>query len=130
MIGLDTPFLLRLLRGDPKATAQLRSWQGEELATTEWNLLELEALARADPSSGRERRRAALEKLRRRLTVVPFDERASERFVQAQAAPTSPEELASAAIAAALESRGCTHWVTHGRPPLRGRFWKIRTKSQ
>ncbi len=129
MIGLDTPVLLRILRGDPRATSLLREWAGEELATTYWNLLELESLARLDPSAGREHRRRALDGLRRRLTVLPFDQVAFERFGASQAAPGQAVELITVAIASTLESRGCRLWVTHGRPPLRGRHWKIQVQS-
>lgn len=112
MIGLDTGPLLRLLRGDAKVRARLREWAGEELATTEWNLLELEALARSDPSPGRERRRAALENLRRRISVVPIDEGATHRFVLGHATPRTSEELVRSAMLAALEARGCRLWIT------------------
>ena len=108
MKGIDTAVLLRLLRGDPKVRKLLLSLEGEELATTEWNLLELEALARSDASAGRERRRAALEKLRRRLTVIPIDERAVRHTASLHGSIRGAPQMIEAAILGALESRGCT----------------------
>ncbi len=129
MIGLDTPFLLRVLRGEARARAFLKTVEGEELATTEWNLLELESLAGTDPSPGKERRRASLERLRRRMTVLPIDERAGERFRAAQATPRTPEELTRCALLATLEARGCRLLVTGGAlSPAPGR-WKVRSIS-
>ena len=114
MKGLDTPVLLKLLRGEPAARTLLRSLQGEELATTEWNFLELEALAKLDSTPGRERRRAALEKLRRRLTVLSLDERAVEAAAHQLGRVHHARELIGAAVLATLESRGCTDIYTAG----------------
>jgi len=110
--ALDTPILLRLLRGDEKVRSLLRSFRGEEMATTEWNLLELELALRADARPGRERRRAALAMLRRRLTVLPLDEGASKASGEVRGDPRSPAELIQFAILATLQSRGCDTWVT------------------
>ena len=115
MKGFDTPVLLGLLRGDPVARQLVRRLQGEELATTEWNLLELEILARSDPTPGREHRRAALEKLRRRLTVLPIDQRAVAAVAGMRPSGTLGHSLAVTAILAAMESRGCTEWFTDAK---------------
>jgi predicted nucleic acid-binding protein len=112
--GLDTPILLKLLRGDPAVRTLLRSLKGEELVTTEWNFLELEALAKIDGSPGRERRRAALDSLRRRLTVLPLDERAVVTASARLGRVRHPKELIGAAVLATLESRGCTELLTSG----------------
>jgi hypothetical protein len=116
MKGLDTPLLVRLLRGDPSVRTLIRHLQGEEIATTEWNILELEVLARSDPTPGRERRRAAIDKLRRRLTVVPIDQRAVESVAGLRHGTPESSSLAVTAMLGALESRGCTEWFTdsHG----------------
>jgi predicted nucleic acid-binding protein len=114
MKGLDTPVLVRLLHGDAGVRKAVRELEGEELATTEWNLLELEALARLDESPGRERRKSALENLRRRLTVVPLDERAVELAAREMARPGRSRDLIGLAVLACLASRGCDEVLTSG----------------
>ncbi len=112
MKGLDTPILLRLLRGEPKVVALLRTWRSEELATTSVNLLELELIARADPSPGRDKRLAALDRLRRKLTILPFDEAAALEGAAAPrpigGSPTAPSLM----ILGALLAGRCSEWVT------------------
>jgi predicted nucleic acid-binding protein len=111
VIGLDTPVLLGLLEGRPATRILLRSLAGEELATTEVNLFELEAVARRISRPGRERRVAAVERLRRALTVLPIDERGARRAAElAAAAPgvASPTAL----MLGAMEVHGCTQWIT------------------
>ncbi|MGI0133294.1 MAG: type II toxin-antitoxin system VapC family toxin [Thermoplasmata archaeon] len=114
MKGLDTPVLLALLRGRPAARTLLQSLQGEELATTEWNLFELELLARGHPSSGLVRKRAALEKLRRRLTVIALDQAAVRASLPRTGRASS--DLPTAAILTlmlgAMEANGATEWYT------------------
>jgi predicted nucleic acid-binding protein len=112
MKGLDTPILLELLRGRPSLAPILKSLEGEELATTEVNVFELEAIARSGPRHGREHRRAALDRLRRKLTVLPIDGRA----IQA-AASLSTGRLHEAAASewlmlGAASASGCSEWVT------------------
>ena len=114
MKGLDTPVLLAFLRGNPNARRLLRSLAGEELATTEWNLFELETLARAAKVKGRESRIATLEKLRRRVTVLPIDihaVRAASREISAGTG-VSGAGSASRLMIAALEANGATEWYT------------------
>jgi predicted nucleic acid-binding protein len=112
MKALDTPVLLELLRGRATLGPVLKSLEGEELATTEINVFELEAIARAGPRHGRELRRAAIDRLRRKLTILPIDARA----VQAAAAMSvgrlhgaSPAEWLMLGAAGAS---GCSEWVT------------------
>lgn len=112
MKALDTPVLLRMLRGDERAKALVRAFHGEELATTEWNLLELELALRSDPRPGRERRRAALDQLRRRLTVIPIDESVLRASRELRGEPRSPSEVIQFALMAAVKSRGGHDWVT------------------
>lgn len=113
MKGLDTPVLLAILRGRPEARRLLRTLHGEELCTTELNLFELEVTARREAAAGRERRLAVLERLRRKLSVLPIDGRA----VQAAAARL-PAKLPAGIeptpwlIAGALEANGCAEWIT------------------
>lgn len=132
MKALDTPVLLSVLRDRAKVRALLTSMAGHELATTEVNLLELELLARADASRGLEKRLAALERLRRRLTVLPIDERATRAAsALARSAPrtTSPNVLL---MLGAIEAASCSEWVTnrHGAElGVRGKV-KVRVFSE
>lgn len=69
---LDTPLLAGLLRGGPDPDRWLGDLGGEEVATTEVNLYELERLARK-PSRGARWRVKALEEVRREMTVLEVD---------------------------------------------------------
>jgi predicted nucleic acid-binding protein len=128
MKALDTPVLLRLLRGDGGARQLVRKLHGEEIATTEWNLLELELLARWDPQPGREHRRAALEKLRRRLTVLPIDERSVEAVAALRGSSGPASSIALVAILGTLESRGCTEWFTNAATARRAPKSKVQVQ--
>lgn len=111
--GLDTPVLLALLRGEGRVSSYLRKWEAEELCTTVVNLFELETIARADRSPGRERRLAALERLRRKLTVLPVDER-SARLGAQEAAKGDPASAPPGTwlILGALIAAGCSEWIS------------------
>jgi predicted nucleic acid-binding protein len=120
MKALDTPILLAFLRGSPAARALVRSLSGEEIATTEVNLYELEALARLDSHAGRERRLAALDRLRRKLTVLPVDERAVRSGLHhlkghTRGAVHPMVDL----ILGTLEANGCAEWITSSPVPPR-----------
>lgn len=119
MKGLDTPVLLGLLEGAPKPRAIVRALAGEELATTEVNLYELEVMARRDRSPGRERRMQALERLRRKLTVLTIDEETTRRaaVIAASARQRAPE--GTWLCIGAAERHGCSEWITSedGMPP-------------
>ena len=115
MKGLDTPILLDLLRGRPRAVSLLKTLGDEELCTTEVNLYELEVLARRDRRPGRERRLAALERLRRKLTVLPVDERGAR--AGAALAAASGQRGARGVdylVAGVAASAGVAEWVTIG----------------
>jgi predicted nucleic acid-binding protein len=118
--ALDTPVLLAFLRGSAGARALVRSLSGEEIATTELNLYELEALARLDPHPGRERRLAALDRLRRKLTVLPVDERgvrAGLRHLKTHGHSVALPNLDL--ILGTLEANGCSEWITSAPAPYR-----------
>ncbi len=117
MKGLDTPALLALLEGRPEAKPLLEDASGEELCTTEVNLFELEALARGGPSSGRARRLAALDRLRRKLTVLPIDERAARAAALLQAANRGSLAGPTWLFVGALEASGASEILT---TPLSG----------
>lgn len=133
MRGLDTPVLLDLLRGRTDAHRWVRSLAGGELATTELNLLELTALARRARGAARERRLGSLAHLRRSITVLPIDERATARAAtMAAGGPTDRYPWGTWAMAGALVASGCEEWVTRTNsafPPIPGlRVTVIGTK--
>jgi predicted nucleic acid-binding protein len=127
MKGLDTPVLLALLEGSPKPRALVRALAGEELATTEVNLFEIELLGRRDKSPGKERRMQALERLRRKLTVLPIDEETTRRAaaIAASARQAAPE--GTWLCLGAAEAHGCSEWITSaaGTPPASSARIKI-----
>ncbi|MCI4347251.1 MAG: type II toxin-antitoxin system VapC family toxin [Thermoplasmata archaeon] len=120
MKALDTGILLAFLRGSPGARAIVRSLAGEEIATTEVNLYELEAIARQDKAPGRERRLAALDRLRRKLTVLPVDEgavRSGLHHLRGHSAHGAAPLVDM--ILGALEANGCSEWITTAPAPRR-----------
>lgn len=119
MKGLDTPVLLGLLEGAPRPRALIRSLSGQELATTEVNLFELELLARRDRSPGKLRRQQSLERLRRKLTVLSIDEEAARRAAELAASARQPASEGTWLCLGAAEAHGCSEWITSlaGMPP-------------
>jgi predicted nucleic acid-binding protein len=119
MKGLDTPVLLALLEGTPRAKALVRILAGEELATTEVNLFEIELLGRRDKSPGRERRIRALERLRRKLTVLSIDEETTRRAASIAASARQGAPEGTWLCLGAAEAHGCSEWITDsaGMPP-------------
>jgi predicted nucleic acid-binding protein len=112
MKALDTPVLLDVLRGVPAARQLVRSLTGEEVATTEINMFELGVLARSDRRPGFERRLAALERLRRKLTVLPVDGAAIAAAAKLPLAKGKVHSPLTQLLVATLESHGCAHWIT------------------
>ncbi len=127
MRGLDTPVLLAFLQGAPKARALVRALAGEEVATTEVNLFELELLARRDPSPGKGNRLQAVERLRRKLTVLAIDEEAAHRAAVLAASARHPGPEGSWLSVAAAETHGCSEWITTAAavPPKSGTKLKV-----
>lgn len=127
MKALDTPALLEILRGRPGAKSLLRAVAGSELATTEVNLLELEAIARQEAARGSASRLGALERLRHRLTVLPIDERATRAAAALARTGLGTTPLAHWLMWGAVESSGCSEWITSRAraPPSLGRTVKV-----
>lgn len=111
VIGLDTNVLIGLLEGQPWARSLLRASAGEELATTELNLFELDAVARRIGRPGREKRVATAERLRRALSVIPIDDRVAKKAAEFAAAAPRVDPTTDL-ILAAMEVNGCSEWVT------------------
>ncbi|HYK94153.1 MAG TPA: PIN domain-containing protein [Thermoplasmata archaeon] len=126
MRGVDTPLLLALLEGRPDGRGIAEHQPSEELCTTEINMFELEALARMGPSDGRARRLAALERLRRRLGILPIDERAAR--LAALLAAQSPGALPASTclVVGAFQAAGATEMLTTEASHLSGVKLPIR----
>ena len=125
MKALDTSVLLALLEGDRSARELVRKLREVEIATTEGNFLELAYLASRGSPRVRARRREALARLRRKLTVLPIDMRAvgeAENCVLHGEAPPTP---LLAGILGALESAGCDELFTSDPQECRGR-WRFQ----
>ncbi len=125
MKGLDTSVLLGLLEGDRPSRALIDRLRGVEVATTEANLLELSLIAGHGPARLQRSRREVLERLRRKITVLPVDARSVElaaRRLDRASAPVPPLVLA---MLGALESNGCDELFV--REPIRaGARWKLK----
>ena len=125
MKALDTSVLLALLEGDRSARDLLRKLREVEVATTEANFLELAYLAAHGSPRVRGRRREALGRLRRKLTVLPIDPHAvteAEGCIIRGEGPTSP---LLAGMLGALEAAGCDELFTSDPRECRGR-WRFQ----
>jgi predicted nucleic acid-binding protein len=127
--GLDTPILLAILRDLPAARALLKELRGEEIATTEINLFELHTLARTAPRNLRASRIAALQRLRRRVTVLPVTAAAVEEAARLEGSTHEPRRPYEPLIWGTLRAAGCDLWITtrsHAPPKvLRSRIIQI-----
>lgn len=127
MRALDTPVLLSLLHASPAAQALIKSLTGEELATTEANLLELSALAARGPATLRANRLRGVERLRRRLTVLPIDPGASAE-VMARLTNDRPGSMLVWAMYGALQVHGCAELITDTKGALPGGRWRFKVR--
>ncbi|MGI0055220.1 MAG: PIN domain-containing protein [Thermoplasmata archaeon] len=128
MKGLDTPALLALLHGEGATKSILRSWAGEELATTELNLLELTAIALSGSPKGRSARLEALGRLRRRLTVLPVDSKAQASLAARGAPSRSAADLLLITTYATLEGAGCAEVLTGAKSSTPPGHWKLKVR--
>jgi len=112
MKALDTSVLLALLEGSRPARALVTHLRGVELATTEVNLLELAYLAARGPPRSRTARRGTLDRLRRKITVLPIDSRAGEQAARALSKGSAKTPASVLAMLSALEANGCDELFT------------------
>jgi predicted nucleic acid-binding protein len=126
MKALDTPVLLALLHGGKGARELVRRLKDVEVATTELNLLELSAIAARTAPAGRAHRREAIDRLRRIMLVLPYDNRAAERVSRRTAREdlrkVPPLLLGALGI---LEANGCEEFVTQDPGAIQGK-WQFR----
>lgn len=126
MKAVDTSVLLDLLCGSSEARGLVGSWKDQEVATTEINFFELELLAERASRKGLGPRLAALERLRRRLTVLPVDSRAltaSRSLGEAAAQKLTPS---ARLIASVLLANGCSEWHTTQAVSPPGRIGQLK----
>jgi predicted nucleic acid-binding protein len=127
MKGLDTPVLLSILHDSNSAKELLKSLRGEELATTEFNMYELETLAARRPPGRHAGLTSALARLRRRITVLPVTAEAVS--IAGRLQRTKGRSINSLALVwGTLSAAGCHEWITTRTyaPPKRLVPFKIR----
>jgi|GEM_PF-627899 len=112
MRGLDTPVLLALLDGQPAARRLFDGAPADAFVTTEVNLFELETLAR-QRSPGRSGRLAALERLRRRLAVLPLESGGARRAALFAADSKGGLSSSDALVLGILDAHGASELVTN-----------------
>lgn len=125
MKALDTGVLREILEAGPGSKELLRRLRGVEVATTERSILELSALARRSPAKLRAARRASVDRLRRKLTVLTIDARAVAEAARHATGSTSSEGLWRLAEWGALEANGCDELISFGKGSLPGK-WRFK----
>lgn len=125
MKGLDTSFLLGILDGDPATLAQLKRLRGQEIATTEVNILELACVAVSGPIHSKLRRLETVSRLRRRITVLPFDARGAEAVAKQLGKGAERLPLTVLAMLGILDAAGCDELFTRKRIPDLG-AWRVK----
>jgi len=125
MKAFDTSVLLALLEGDRSAKELAHKLRGVEVATTEANLLELAFLAGKGSPRGRSRRREALDRLRRKVTVLPIDFRAVAEAERRASKGEGPSMPLLAGMLGALETAGCDELFTSDPQECAGQ-WRFK----
>ncbi len=128
MKGLDSSAILSLLHGQAAVTKAVRAWAGEEIATSEMCLIELTAIALRQPPKVRAARMQALERLRRRVTVLPVDHRTQTALASHPEAGATQGALASSIVLATLEAAGCDEVLTTERARLSRGRWRLKVR--
>jgi hypothetical protein len=126
MKALDSGILVRFLEGDPVIRELVRKLRGIELATTEVSMLAVSVAALEGPKSGQAHRSAAVDRLRRSLTVLPIDSRAVAVAVSRVAPERQAPELGRLAELGSLDAYGCDELFTSQKSLPSGK-WRFRT---
>lgn len=92
-------------------------------------MIELIYLAVRGPRRARNERLSALSRLRRRLTVLPIDSKATEE-VGRRLTSDGTETYSPLVISmlGALEANGCDELLTDGKLELQGK-WRLKVRS-
>jgi hypothetical protein len=126
MKAFDTAVLLSVLGGDASAKALLRRLRGVEIATTESNMIELGIVCIAGSERHRLARIGTLDRLRRKLTVLPIDaagvREATLRLGSRRAGSSSARLLEGLG---ALEAYGCDELFTDDPGAIGGK-WRFK----
>jgi PIN domain len=125
MKALDTGVLVGILEGHAVARELLRRLRGVEVATTEVSMLELTLRARRGPVRGHAARLASVERLRRKLTVLPIGSQAVAEATRRGSAGLHGEELLRLVEWGALEANGCDELFTREGSLVRGK-WRFK----
>lgn len=112
MKALDTPALLAILERRREAAWVLDEVAGGEVCTTEVNLFELEAAVLGERRSERARRLAALERLRKRISVLPVDDKAARTAARIIAEGKGATTTVAALVLGCVSSGGATELLT------------------
>ena len=129
MKAFDTPILLSLHQGEAEVRTLLRKLRGVEVATTEYNMLELSVLANGGSARHRAGRIKAIDRLRGKLTVLPITtaavREATARIVGNSQVSYPPAQLA---MLGALEAEGCDELYTDRHTQFPGQ-WRFKVTS-
>jgi predicted nucleic acid-binding protein len=125
MKGLDTGALAGVLQGEAFAKELMRDLRGREVATTELTMMELLLMANRGPSRGRAAHRAAVERLRRKISVLPIDARAVAEAAHRGRGNVRGPELLRLAEWGALEAYGCDQLFARSDVVPRG-AWRFK----
>jgi predicted nucleic acid-binding protein len=123
--GVDAGVLADLLGGARVVRPLLKHLRGVEVATTELSLLELGVQARRASARSRSARQAALDRLRRKLTVLPIDARSVVEATRRANGSDHGDDLLRLAEWGALEAYGCDELFTRSRRAPKG-VWRFK----
>jgi len=126
MKALDTSALIAIFEGGSPGRALLRRLKGIEVVTSELNLLELVMISAQTGERGRPRRLAQIDRLRRKLTVLPIDA-AGIREATSRVSAQGGGSLNPVAVATlgAFEAAGCDELFTLDRSQTHGK-WRFK----
>jgi predicted nucleic acid-binding protein len=125
MKGLDTSVLLGLLEGEEGTQNLLKRLREVELATTEVNILELSYLAVRAVPRNRVARRRGIDRLRRKITVLPIDSRAVDQATHKLGKGSEKTPPHVLAMLGAFEASGCDELFTY-EPVIDPAKWRFK----
>ena len=126
MKAVDSGALTGILEGDSRMRVMFHRLRGVEIATTEISMIELSVRAHQASSKNRAARLRTLEKLRRKITVLPVDDRAgleASRRIGKREQVTQPYRIAELA---ALEVNQCDELFTYDKSLPGSGKWRFK----